>query len=351
MSAPDPAALDAAEAAEQAAIAAFEAAAAANSAALTAQLTLAQSALATSQAALAAETAKDATDQATIVTLQAQIAALQHAAVPASPSSLYKTPTFYEPFAGGTLDASRWNVNQMRLDYELSESIPGNVVVNNGLTLRAKKEPSPNGRPWTSAYIDTKGKFAQKYGYFEVCFWAAEQTETTAGGLWDAPLWLRTTDGSTGEIDVAEFWGKSTNKTTSQVYPTGGGYASLLADTDHHDNRKSTITIMPKAGRFSDGYHRVGVEWSPNGIGIYVDGVLTSPGVVPNSGLGVIGGNKNGQPFLPTVYGGPMHLRIQRQVGQLLNKYPDPTPGYWGTPDANTALDSTLLVQYVVVYS
>jgi len=267
---------------------------------------------------------------------------------PPSPSTKYPTLAFFDDFHGTALDGEKWNVNQYALTYEMSESVARNVVVNDGLAMWTRKETSPKGKPWTSSYIDTRGKFEQRFGYFEVNVWIPAYAGTSAG-LWEAPLWLRSLDGTPGEIDVFESWGDPHNGYTTQTYPSGGGFCSLLADTQHHDNRKSTITVKPATGRLSDGFHRIGLEWSPAGFQSYLDGKPTGT-FIPASGLGVVNGSGGNTTAFDMSVFGPMHLRVQRQVGQLKNLYPDLAPGYWGVPDANTQPGSAMKIRHVAVY-
>ncbi len=264
-----------------------------------------------------------------------------------SPSANFPTLTFNEDFTGTTLDTTRWNINHYQLAYEMSENTSNNVFIrNNQLVISAVKETSPNGKPWTTGYIDTRGggsKFQQQYGRFEARI--KVNTAAQSAGLWPA-FWLRPNNTSyTGEFDIMECWGEpgssvdGGNGYATQHYPTGGGYTSLLADTNHTDNRKTTITLHPPTGqRLSDDFHIYGFEWTSTTMAMYLDNTL-------------VGGpyNHTDVPWYAN-YETPFHLRLQMQVGQLKNSYPDLTPGYWGIPDANTPAYSEMLVDWVRVW-
>ncbi len=257
-----------------------------------------------------------------------------------SPSSVYKKLTFDDEFDGTALDTSKWNVNQYQLPYEMSESLASNVSVRNSdLVIPAIRETSPHGRPWTSAYVDTRhGKFAQKYGRFEARI-KINTTADNSSGLWPA-FWLRPDNTAyTGEIDIMEAWGEKSNGYATQVYPAGGAFTSFLADTMHTDNRKQSIALRPASGtRLSDGFHTYALEWTPTTMAVYLDNVQVGPTLNPTS-----------MPWWNN-YDTPFHIRLQMQVGQLKNSYPDLTPGYWGTPTSSTIGRSEMLVDWVRVW-
>jgi beta-glucanase (GH16 family) len=248
--------------------------------------------------------------------------------------------TFDDEFDGATLDTSKWNVNQYQLPYEMSESLAKNVSLRNSdLVIPAIRETGPHGRPWTSAYIDTRGgKFAQKYGRFEARI-KINTTADNSSGLWPA-FWLRPDNTAyTGEIDIMEAWGEKSTGYTTQVYPAGGAFTSLLADTNHADNRKQTVTLRPAAGtRLSDGFHTYALEWTPTTMAVYLDNVQVGPTLNPTS-----------MPWWNN-YDTAFHIRLQMQVGQLKYSYPDLTPGYWGTPTSSTISYSEMLVDWVRVW-
>jgi len=112
------------------------------------------------------------------------------------------TPTFREEFDGTAIDLTKWNIYTPNYWDKQSHFSKENVIVNHGVaTLRfAKKKgrhnDDPNGKEtdYATGYIDTYGKWVQRYGYFE-----ARMKIPQAPGLWPA-MWLMPDRGlTTGE--------------------------------------------------------------------------------------------------------------------------------------------------------
>jgi beta-glucanase (GH16 family) len=118
------------------------------------------------------------------------------------------------------------------------------------------------GCEWISAKYITKDKVGFKYGRIE-----ARIKGPVGAGTWGA-FWMLGADIDTrlwpwcGEIDVTELVGKSPN--TAYGYLHGllsGGFGG-----------RGTTVDMPKG--FADEYHTYAVDWLPESIDWYVDGVL-----------------------------------------------------------------------------
>ena len=145
-----------------------------------------------------------------------------------------------------------------------------NVSVNHG-KLRLKVTKS--GNTIYCAAVDTYGKFAQKYGYFEArmkiapvargihsAFWMmAGNPNTKSGGVWSTGN--QANDGA--EIDVCE-----TVRYPGTTFAAGAvhwdGYGS------HHRTSKPSYPDSP--GIHNDDYHIYGVLWEADKIEIYYDG-------------------------------------------------------------------------------
>ena len=115
---------------------------------------------------------------------------------------------------------------------------------------------------WVSAKYITKNKIGFKYGRIE-----ARIKGPVGAGTWGA-FWMLGADIDTriwpwcGEIDVTELVGKAPN--TAYGYLHGllsGGFGG-----------RGTTVDMPKG--FADEYHTYAVDWLPDSIDWYVDGVL-----------------------------------------------------------------------------
>ena len=154
-------------------------------------------------------------------------------ATPTAPGSIPAPPTgwattFVDDFTGSTVDASKWNVrNNAANSNEQSYLLSRNVTVSNGLLNITAKRESVGGKAYSSGYIDSIGRFSQRYGIWQV----RAKVNTPVGssqGMWPAPLWLRG-DTSPMEVDVVEAWG--TGPTVLNGYRAGSGSASIHQNT------------------------------------------------------------------------------------------------------------------------
>ncbi len=209
-----------------------------------------------------------------------------------------------------------WGNNELQYYTDREE----NVHVENGyLVINARKE-AYQGANYTSARLNTKGKFDTEYGRIE-----ARMRLPYGQGLWPA-FWMlgEAYDPSTpdvwpncGEIDIMENRGQEPNKITGSVH--GPGYSA--ADAVHKD-----YTLQND--RFDTGFHVFGIEWGKNYINYYVDGDLYNqikPEDVPGE----------------WVFNQPFFLLINLAVGG----------NYVGNPNETTEFPQTLLVDYVRVYN
>jgi beta-glucanase (GH16 family) len=132
------------------------------------------------------------------------------------------------------------------------------------------------------------------------------------------------------EVDVVEAWGTSTNPVN--------GYRAGSASTSIHQNTmggggKVSGWLSNAGTDLSAAYHVYECEWSPTFIAIRVDGVEKVRATPANAPWA----------FSGTDYAGNANMRINLQVATAAS--------YYGGPDANTAFDSTMLIDYVRVYA
>lgn len=171
----------------------------------------------------------------------------------------------------GMPDSTKW-------DYELGyrrnneaqwyTKDPSNVYVDHGmLTITGKKLDTPvvsNGRTfnYSSASINTRGKYTVKYGRIEM---RAKLPKTA--GVWPA-FWTLGTTGpwpKCGEIDIMEYFPNrfGINTTTSAFHyqpppgTPGGTWVAKLADINPYDD-----------------FHIYAVEWSEAEMKFYFDDTL-----------------------------------------------------------------------------
>lgn len=179
---------------------------------------------------------------------------------------------------------------------------------NGSLVIRAQQEDYM-GKQYTSARLVSKNKADFTYGRFEI------RAKLPYGqGIWPA-IWALPTGNAyggwpaSGELDIMEYLGQNPYKIYGTAHwgnpyqMSGGNYTSTT-------------------GRFSDDFHVFAMEWEPEQIRWYVDGVQYH----------FLDMNK---PFDQ-----PFHLLLNVAVG-----------GNWpGSPDYTTGFPQAMTVDYVRVY-
>jgi len=219
--------------------------------------------------------------------------------------------TFDDEFDGKKLDLKKWNPNDpsgWERNSELQAYVTDAFEVNGGvLRIKAEKRDafySGKQRSITSGMMTTLGKFSQEYGRFEI------RCRIPKGkGMWPA-FWLLPVSRSwPPEIDVLEILGHEPN---------------IVHMTQHY--RDATAKHQSHGGwwsgpDFSADFHEFAVEWSPQRIVWFVDGVerFRSEADVPKE---------------------RMYMLVNLAVG-----------GSWpGAPDAQTKFPAAMEVDYVRVY-
>lgn len=166
--------------------------------------------------------------------------------------------TLAEEFNGDRVDASRWNDH---IWYEPSNPTV-NYAVENGV-LKIWPQQDGTGQ-FFNRTLDTDGRFAQTYGYFEI-----EAKLPIGKGVWPA-FWLFNHIGTRRpEIDVME------------AYP-GGGPGSGWSDASLHPTafgmaiwRDATVLAGSRAFATADlsaAFHRYAVQWDSRRITFFFDG-------------------------------------------------------------------------------
>jgi len=235
--------------------------------------------------------------------------------------------TWHDEFDGAQLDLSKWEYvvggngfGNRELEYYTGRA--QNLYLENGtLVIQALKEDYSGAdevkRGFTSARIQTKGKFSQAYGKFE-----ARIKVPYGQGIWPA-FWMMGDVAAgwpaNGEIDIMENIGREPAMVHGTVH--GPGYSG--------EHGIGAPFSLPGGQRFCDDFHVFGVEWEPNAIRWYVDGKqyhAVTPASLP-------AGAK-------WVYGHPFYILLNLAVG-----------GEWpGYPDATSKFPQTMVVDYVRVY-
>jgi beta-glucanase (GH16 family) len=226
------------------------------------------------------------------------------------------------------LDAAKWHTcfwwatSTCSIESNGEEQLynPEDVLIQDGmLRLRAQQRQMVgwNGREYayTSGMVSSGGRKDEKppgftftYGYVE-----AQVRVPRGRGLWSSFWMLPISYASLPEIDIFEILGQS---------PTGAQFNYHWASTTHSERQSATSWSGPD---FSAGWHTFGVDWEPEALTWYVDGVQR----------GHFSGSANA-----SVPAEPMYLLLTLAVG-----------GDWpGAPDASTPFPSYFDTRFVRVW-
>ena len=259
-----------------------------------------------------------------------------------------------DEFDGKDIDPKKW-------DFDLGNRLPGgqpgwgngelqsytsrpeNARVAGGmLRIRAARE-AYEGTQFTSARLKTRGRFAKKYGRFEV------RAKLPVGkGVWPA-IWMLPEENkyggwaASGEIDIMEARGQEPGKVLGTLHYGSGWPANTHTSKDY---------TLPDNGTIAD-FHVYALEWDPGEIRWYVDGKLCQTQNFWWSSSRREGGGEGGEggkgaapvdesqlnPW-PAPFDQPFHLLLNVAVGGQ----------FLGNPDPDTAFPVEMLVDYVRVY-
>ncbi len=201
---------------------------------------------------------------------------------------------WHDEFDGNKLDSSKWVAEDAALEKnnEGEYYTPEDVSVHDGfLTLRSEKRDM-GGRHYTSGLVETRGKFARVYGRFEI------RAKLPKGqGIWPAHWLMPDDDSWPPEIDIMELIGHYPNR----IYMTNHFTSAEGGPTWHGDSFTGSD--------FSKDFHVFAVEWEPDEIRWYIDGVerFSTKENIPNVPMRIIlntavGGDWPGYPTKKTVF-------------------------------------------------
>lgn len=252
--------------------------------------------------------------------------------LPALPALAQYTPVWSDEFIGTTLDLTNWEymlgdgsdygmAGWGNNEWQYYTSRPENVYVSGGaLHIVARKE-SYAGASYTSARLRSLHKRDFLYGRIE-----ARMKVPSGKGLWPA-FWMLPTDSpyggwaASGEIDILE-----TVNVATTIYGTihyGGSWP----------NNVHTGGSYSSATDFGLGFHTYALEWEPDVMRWYVDGLLYHT-ETSSTWYSTAAPNNARAPFDT-----PFHLLLNVAVG-----------GNWpGYPDDSTVFPQELIVDWVRV--
>lgn len=255
-----------------------------------------------------------------------------HDTFPSHAASLLNDPrwelTLAEEFSAGVIESSRWN-------HELGTGVDRGLTrwgnnekqyytnrtensrVENGVLILEARAESFEGESYTSARINTQGKFEQRYGRVE-----ARMRVPHGKGIWPA-FWMMGRSSVTGddwpscgEIDIFETVGGS-----EELDRTVYGTVHYGPDAPRHEmNQGSLDTGHP----IHTEWHRFGIVWTPSAIAWQFDDVIYHR-------VGI----RDRPEFHDAAY-----ILLCLAVG-----------GFWpGDPDKTTVLPQRWLVDYIRVW-
>jgi beta-glucanase (GH16 family) len=247
---------------------------------------------------------------------------------PATPIDLSRYDlVFSDEFRGATLDPVKWNSAaawgpdlvlfeqlQYYVDIQGNPDFGYNPFSFDGETLTISAIETPeelraaaNEQPWLSGILTTANQFDLTYGYIEA------RVDVQPGlGVWPA-FWMLSSnyEALKPELFIMEYDGAK---------PDSFFHNYLYTDTEGNLRSPGQLEIVQPG--LSDGFHTVGVYWSPGEIMYYIDG---------QPQYRIFGENVSSQ---------AMYMILNLAIG-----------GNWpGAPDATTERPATLVVDYVRAY-
>ncbi len=224
---------------------------------------------------------------------------------------------FFETGDGSQYGIPGWGNN------ELQWYLPNSAQLQNGMLVITAREDAAGGKDYTSARINTRDRFAFRYGRVE-----ARIRLPGGQGLWPA-FWLLPQDdvygtwAASGEIDVMEAvnLGAAGGNTVYGTIHYGGEWPNNVFTGETY--------IVPADARSE--FHTYALEWGATEMRWYVDGVLYA---VQNAWF-------TDSAAYPAPFDQPFYILLNVAVG---GNFP-------GAPDAGTAFPVTMEVDWVRVYS
>ena len=223
--------------------------------------------------------------------------------------------------AGSIPDQAKWGYDigtgwgNRQLEFDTDNPKNASMDGAGHLLITAHAE-SYKDRDYTSARIVTRDKFEATYGKYE-----ARIKMPTGKGMWPA-FWLLGANIDSvgwpqcGEIDIMEYRGQEPHIIHGTIH--GPGYSG---------NRGIGRSMNIGDDRFDESFHVFSVEWLPQSIRWYLDGVQyheIRPEDLPGD----------------WVYDHPFYIILNLAVGG----------DYVGPPDSETSFPQSLYFDYVRVY-
>jgi beta-glucanase (GH16 family) len=241
------------------------------------------------------------------------------------------TLVWADEFDGGQLDPEVWyfetgDGSQYGIpgwgNNELQYYLPNNARLENGILIIEARAEATNGFNYTSARINTRDRFAFRYGRIE-----ARMRLPGGQGVWPA-FWLLPQDdpygswAASGEIDIMEavnLGGSGGNEVHGTIH-YGGSWPNNV-----YSSRSYTVPENATTG-----FHTYALEWDADELRWYVDGQLYS---MLNNWYSTGAG-------FPAPFDQPFYILLNVAVG---GNFP-------GSPAGSTVFPVTMEVDWVRVY-
>ncbi|MEN3308729.1 MAG: hypothetical protein V7603_4931 [Micromonosporaceae bacterium] len=234
--------------------------------------------------------------------------------------------------AGTAPDPARWvhdtggsGFGNSELEYYTTSTSNAALDGAGNLVITARKENPAGYGCWygscqyTSARLNTSGRFTQAYGRFE-----ARIKIPRGQGLWPAFWLLGDNIGSvgwpaSGEIDTMENVGFEPGTVHGSMH--GPGYSGGSPLTGSY--------TLPGGAALADAFHTFAVDWAPDSVSFSVDGIQYERHTPADT---------NGNAW---VFNHPFFIILNVAVG-----------GTWpGSPNASTSFPQQMVVDYVHVFA
>lgn len=181
------------------------------------------------------------------------------------------SPVWRDEFDG---DLSQWNIRTTGKEAQDTDGYfaPGMAFIRNGQLVMRTQRTAPvtvAGKvvSYATTYLDTIGKFSQRYGRWEIRLKALEPMRSR--GIWPA-FWLRDDQGG-GENDIYEAVG--TPCAHPAYYPNDGSGVSetMYQQTGVKTPKQFSGSSYTLAQPIYD-FHTYACEWTPTGMTNFIDG-------------------------------------------------------------------------------
>lgn len=195
---------------------------------------------------------------------------------------------WFDEFNSSTLDSNKWRTDKPRMSGTAEHTISNAAwaIAQNGGNLKLNAVYNewydPNATSGFTSYkyvapntVSTENKMSFQYGYLEI-----RAKVPYKEGCWPS-FWLRShhaTDKRQNpefevELDVFEVFGSKNSLASNLHQQTYNGVSGASFMTISSAINNEEIHTFKNSSNLSNEYHTYGLEWEPEKIAIYVDGV------------------------------------------------------------------------------